>query len=125
LRLVGDEHGSHQRAIDVGLPAVAQDLRTRPPIVRRELYAKQVTELAIKSATPVFGRIITPILISRSALKRSTSKRSTTDLPIPGTPVMSAKPPSRTRFSTRQQKLSTRGVTSRASTGMSGETDST
>ena len=34
---------------------------------------------------------------------------------ISGAPVMSAKPPSRARFSTRQQKLSMRGAISSAS----------
>ncbi len=48
--------------------------------------------------------------------------RSATLLPVPGTPVMSAKPPSRTWvFSMRQAKSSIAAVASSASVGSSGE----
>jgi hypothetical protein len=46
--------------------------------------------------------------------------RKVTDLPVPGAPVTSAKPPSRTSCSTLQQKDPMRGVTWSASTGTSG-----
>jgi hypothetical protein len=46
--------------------------------------------------------------------------RKVTDLPVPGAPVMSAKPPSPASCSTGQQNDSMRGVTRSASTGTSG-----
>jgi hypothetical protein len=42
------------------------------------------------------------------------------DLPDPGSPVISAKPPSAMAYSTRRKKASVAGVTCMASTGMSG-----
>src|ERR1700722_677673 len=69
---------------------------------------------------PACGRDSTPTCTSRSPASRSASTRSVTDLPTPGAPVTSAKPPSPASCSTRQQNDSIRGVSCRASAGTSG-----
>jgi len=46
-----------KRAVDVRLPALAQHLRARPPVVRRELDREQVPELAVE-----VRHAVTPIL---------------------------------------------------------------
>jgi hypothetical protein len=48
LGLVNDQHGPRQRGIDVGLPAVAQDLGAGPSVVRGQLDAEQIAHLAIE-----------------------------------------------------------------------------
>src|SRR5271155_2694895 len=60
-------------------------------------------------------------MMSRRAARRRATMRKATDLPVPGSPATSAKPPSWTSCSTRQAKWSMAGVTSRASPGNSGE----
>ena len=61
-----------------------------------------------------------PILASRWLPRRSARMRKVTDLPAPGMPVTRAKPPSPTSCSTRQQNVSMRRETCRASIGTSG-----
>ena len=60
-------------------------------------------------------------MTSRSVDSRPATIRSATDLPVPDSPVISAKPPSWTSCSTRQAKCSILGVTSSPSLGSSGE----
>ena len=48
LRLVDDEHRPGERGVDVGLPAVAQDLGAAPAVVRVELDAEEVAHLAVE-----------------------------------------------------------------------------
>ena len=48
LGLVDDQHRSRQRGVDVGLPALAQDLGAGPAVVRGELDAEQVAHLAVE-----------------------------------------------------------------------------
>jgi hypothetical protein len=48
LRFVHDEHQPRERRVDVRLPAVAQDLRAAPAVVRMELDAEEVAHLAVE-----------------------------------------------------------------------------
>ena len=48
LGLVDDQHGSRQRGVDMGLPALAQHLGAGPAVVRGQLDAEQVAHLAIE-----------------------------------------------------------------------------
>ena len=48
LGLVDDEHGPRQRGVDMGLPAIAQDLGAGPAVVRGELDAEQIAHLAVE-----------------------------------------------------------------------------
>src|SRR6516225_3874994 len=64
-----------------------------------------------------WGRLITPILMSRCAARCSARMRRATDLPLPGAPVTRAKPPSPASWPTRQQKECRRAVTCKASAG--------
>ncbi len=50
LGLVEDQHRAAQRAIDVGLPALAQDLGAGPAVVRLKFDAEEVAELAVEVA---------------------------------------------------------------------------
>src|SRR5215471_13841416 len=47
LRLVDDQDGTDERAVDVGLPALAQYLEAVPAVVRAELDAEQRPHLAV------------------------------------------------------------------------------
>jgi hypothetical protein len=48
LRLVDDEHRPGQRAVDVRLPALAQDLGAAPAVVRAQFDAEEFAHLAIE-----------------------------------------------------------------------------
>jgi hypothetical protein len=48
LGLVDDQHGARQRGVDMGLPAVAQNLGAGPSVVRGQLDAEQIAHLAIE-----------------------------------------------------------------------------
>ena len=48
LGLVDDEHRSGKRAVDMRLPALAQDLGAAPAVVRTQLDAEEVAHLAVE-----------------------------------------------------------------------------
>jgi len=48
LRLVDDQHGPGQGFVDMGLPALAQDLGATPAVVWMEFDAEEVAHLAIE-----------------------------------------------------------------------------
>ena len=48
LRLVDDQHGPGQRALDVGLPALAQDFRAGEAVMRAQFDPEEFAHLAIE-----------------------------------------------------------------------------
>ena len=48
LGLVDDEHGSGKRAVDMRLPALAQDLGSAPAVVGAQRNAEEVAHLAVE-----------------------------------------------------------------------------
>ena len=95
LGLVDQQHRPGQGALDVGLPALAQDLGAAPAVVRAQLDAEEVAHLAVEVGD--VGLRATDHADRHVALRRqrcSARMRKAADLPQPGAPVTRAKPPS-------------------------------
>src|SRR5208282_289635 len=121
LCFIDQEHRTIQRVLDVMEPLFPQNFGTGPSVVRSQGDRKQVAQLAKKSASEACGRLKTPTTTSRRLPRRSTRMRRAALLPVPGSPIARAKPPSPICCSMRQQKLSIAGVLHKAEVGTSGE----
>ena len=103
------------------LPALAQDFGAGPSVVRAQFDAEEVAHLAVEvgdvGLRPADHADLDVALRPPDA--RPGCARQA-DLPVPGSPVTTAKPPSAARWRTRRQKESMRGETCNASAGTPG-----
>jgi hypothetical protein len=109
-----------RRAIPDGRASVRAGLEAAPAVVRAQRHAEHLAHLAVEVGEVALRMVDRPDGDIGQPARRSASRRSTTLLPVPGSPWIMAKPPSRIcACSMRQQKCSSRGGTQIASVGSS------
>ena len=90
----------------MGPRALAELAEPAPAIRRRELDREDVAQLAVEVGVFRLGPLDHADVTSRIAARRLATIRSATLLPVPESPVISAKPPSWTSCSTCQANWS-------------------